>query len=216
MESLEGIEDQGRNTERGQSQSAHPLFISDSSRRQITSKASPCYQIAKGPWDVPGWKTGHQDPPGKLHTGLWLSLQGITQLLPLGEEVATSPPLGNTLDRGCRVIESRAVATGLLHFHYPTTLGEGTKASLTHCPVAQGSSFHPVKASPYPSQWPRGRVQPPLLDPHNLLRTQRGLIASATFQMKKLRFKRLSRFVSLKPTMAHSHSGIALSPLLGI
>lgn len=141
MESLEGIEDQGRNTERGQSQSAHPLFISDSSRRQITSKASPCYQIAKGPWDVPGWKTGHQDPPGKLHTGLWLSVQGTTQLLPLGEEVATSPPLGNTLDRGCRVIESRAVATGLLHFHYPTTLGEGTKASLTHCPVAQGSSF---------------------------------------------------------------------------
>lgn len=215
MESLEGIEDQGRKTQRGQSQSAHPLFISDSSRRQITSKASPCYQIAKGPWDVPGWKMGHQDPPGKLHTGLWLSVQGTTQLLPLGQVVATSPPLENTLDRGCRVIVSRAVATGLLRFHYPKTLG---KEPRHHSLTAQWPRTLPssCQSFPYHSQWPRGRVQPPFFDPHNLLRTQRRLIASATFQVKKLRSKGLPRFVSLKPTMAHSHSGIALPPLLEI
>lgn len=93
----------------------------------------------------------------------------------------------------------------------------GRNQGIAHSlPSGPGLFLHPVKASLYPSQWPRGRVQPPLFDPHNLLRTQRGLIASATFQMKKLRSKRLSRFVSLKPTMAHSHSGIALSPLLGI
>lgn len=93
---------------------------------------------------------------------------------------------GEHLGQRAQDNREQTIFIGLVYFDYSRTLGnEPRHGSLLGALPSPCQSF---LCSP---QWPQGRGQPPLFDPHNLLRTQRGLIASATFQVMKLRPRRL-------------------------
>lgn len=76
-------------------------FISVSSRRHVTSQTSPCYQIAQSPWGC-SRKEG-QDTKSSLENSTKdcdYQCGGSTQLLSLGEEMATSSLPESTLNDG--------------------------------------------------------------------------------------------------------------------
>lgn len=159
VESQNGIE--GRTGILRGGEAAHSPFISVSSRKHVAPQASPCYQLAQGPWGVPGRKDRTPRPPWKTpRRGVTISGR-TTQLLSLGEETTTSPLLESILGRWTRTRQSRLVV-GLLHFNHLRGGAKSDSKTLSglFCSICQ--SFM------YSSQWPQGRSQTPLFDPQSL------------------------------------------------